>query len=158
MGNAFLIFRTCAWCKTCGRSYRIRPNFRGAKFSRIALSKHFTETIFADQGFRIYGILKFSDIKFHRLLKSVKTVKIMCLQYLDVHSIAFLQVTYSFIIALGSLYQTLNYIPSRSALQYFPKVRRLITVGQLGLAMDSTIKLVPEDPPIQDVFHQMSVL
>ena len=28
-------------------------NFRGAQFSRIALSKHFAETIFADQGFRV---------------------------------------------------------------------------------------------------------
>ena len=33
------------------REYRIRPNFRGAQFSRIVLSKHFAETIFADQGF-----------------------------------------------------------------------------------------------------------
>ena len=31
--------------------YRIRPNFRGAQFSRIAISKHFAETIFADQEF-----------------------------------------------------------------------------------------------------------
>ena len=36
--------------------YRIRPNFRGAQFSRIALSKHFAETIFADQGFRVIRV------------------------------------------------------------------------------------------------------
>ena len=28
--------------------YRIRPNFRGTQFSRIAIFKHFAETIFAD--------------------------------------------------------------------------------------------------------------
>ena len=30
-------------------SYRIRPNFRSAQFSRIAIFKHFAETIFADR-------------------------------------------------------------------------------------------------------------
>ena len=35
------------------RLYRIRPNFRGAQFPRIALSKHFAETIFMDQEFRV---------------------------------------------------------------------------------------------------------
>ena len=33
--------------------YRIRPNFRGAQFSQIAISKHFVETIFADQEFQV---------------------------------------------------------------------------------------------------------
>ena len=33
--------------------------FRGAQFLRIAISKHFVETIFADQEFRVYGIQKF---------------------------------------------------------------------------------------------------
>ena len=75
-----------------------------------------------------------------------------------VDHIAFMQTTYSSIIAFTSLHQALNYIPSRSVLQCFPKVRQLITVGQLWLAMDSTIKLLPEDPPVQKVFHQMSVL
>ena len=45
-------------------AYRIRPNFRGPQFSRIALSKHFAETIFTDQEFRVYGILKFTSLIF----------------------------------------------------------------------------------------------
>ena len=33
-------------------SYSMAANFRGARFSRIAVFKNFAETIFADQGFR----------------------------------------------------------------------------------------------------------
>ena len=43
----------------CVCAYCIRPNFRGAQFSRIAISEHFAETIFVDQEFGVYGILKF---------------------------------------------------------------------------------------------------
>ena len=63
--------------------YRIRPNFCGAQFSWIALSKHFAETIFADQEFRVYGILKFRELNFRGLLKSAKTAKIMHRENLD---------------------------------------------------------------------------
>ena len=66
-------------------TYHIRPNFRGAQFSRIAISKHFAETIFADQEFRVYSILKFRELNFRRLLKSVKTTKITRLENLDVY-------------------------------------------------------------------------
>ena len=65
--------------------YRIRPNFRGAQFSRVALSKHFAETIFADEEFRIYSILKFRELNFRGLLKSAKTAKIMRLKNLDAY-------------------------------------------------------------------------
>ena len=59
--------------------YRIRPNFRGAQFSWIAISKeHFAETIFADQEFRVYSILKFS----------AKTAKITRLENLDAYGIS----------------------------------------------------------------------
>ena len=44
--------------------YRIRPNFQGAQFSLIAISKYFAETIFADQEFLIYGILTFRELIF----------------------------------------------------------------------------------------------
>ena len=53
--------------------YRISPNFRGGQFSRIAISKHFAETIFADQEFQVYG------------LGSAKTAKITRLEKLDVY-------------------------------------------------------------------------
>ena len=78
--------------------YRIPPNFRGAQFSRIAIPKHFAETIFADQEFRVYGIplllalhfekvygiLKFRELNFRRLLGSAKTAKITRLENLGV--------------------------------------------------------------------------
>ena len=57
--------------------YRIRPNFQGAQFLRIAISKHFAETIFADQVFRVYDILKFRGLNFRGLLGSTK---ITCLK------------------------------------------------------------------------------
>ena len=71
------------------RAYRIRPNFRGAQFSRIAISKHFVETIFADQEFRVYGILKFRQLNFRGLLAtgSAKTAKITCLENLHLYDI-----------------------------------------------------------------------
>ena len=42
------------------RLYRIRPNFQGTQFLQVAISKHFAETIFADQGFQVYSVLQFS--------------------------------------------------------------------------------------------------
>ena len=44
--------------------YCIRPNFRGAQL----ISKHFTETIFVDREFRVYGILKFCELNLRGLL------------------------------------------------------------------------------------------
>ena len=67
------------------RIYRIRPNFRGAQFSRIAISKHFVETIFAGEEFRVYDILKFRMLNFHGLLGLAKTMKIACLEILGVY-------------------------------------------------------------------------
>ena len=43
-------------------AYCIHPDFRGAQFSQIATSKHFAETICADQGFWVYGIPKFRQL------------------------------------------------------------------------------------------------
>ena len=54
----------------------MRPNFRAAQFSRIAISKHFAEAIFADQEFR-------------GLLKSAKTAKIASIENLDVYSMLY---------------------------------------------------------------------
>ena len=67
------------------QEHRIRPNFWGAQFSRIAISKHFAETVFVDQEFRVYGIQKFRELNFRGLLKSVKTAKIMRRKNLDVY-------------------------------------------------------------------------
>ena len=44
--------------------YHICPNFRGAQFSQIAISKHFAETIFVDQEFGVYGIPIFHMLNF----------------------------------------------------------------------------------------------
>ena len=63
----------------------MHPNFRGAQFSRIAISKHFAETIFAEQAFRVYGIVKFRKLNFRGLLESAKTAKITGLENLDVY-------------------------------------------------------------------------
>ena len=41
---------TCT-CTIRKRNYRIAPNFRGTKFSRISLLQIFVEINFADQGF-----------------------------------------------------------------------------------------------------------
>ena len=68
--------------------YRIRLNFQGTQFSPIAISKHFTETIFADQEFPVYGILKFRELNFHELLKSAKTAKSTHLENLDIYGSA----------------------------------------------------------------------
>ena len=46
--------------------------FRGAQFSRIAISKHLAETIFADQEFRVYGIQKFRQPNFRGLLYTIR--------------------------------------------------------------------------------------
>ena len=59
--------------------YRICPNFRDTQFSRIVLSKQFAETIFADQEFRVYGIINFASLKFREL-------KITQRENLDVYS------------------------------------------------------------------------
>ena len=56
-----------------------------AQFLRIAFSKHFAETIFMDQEFRVYSILKFRELNFRGLLKSAKTVKIMHFENLDTY-------------------------------------------------------------------------
>ena len=69
----------------CSCAYRIRPNFRGAQFSRIGISKQFAETIFVDQEFRVYGILKFRELNFRGLLESAKTAKTTLLENLDVY-------------------------------------------------------------------------
>ena len=42
--------------------YRIRTNFQGTQFSQIAISKHFTQTIFSNQEFRVHGILNFVSL------------------------------------------------------------------------------------------------
>ena len=63
-------------------SYCIHPNFRGAQFPRIAISKQFAETIFADQEFRVYNSLKIRELNFRGLLKFAK---IMRLENLDVY-------------------------------------------------------------------------
>ena len=63
----------------------MRQNFQAAQFSQIAISKHFTETIFADQEFRVYGFVKFCELNFRGLLKSAKTAKITRLENLDIY-------------------------------------------------------------------------
>ena len=63
----------------------MRPNFRAAQFSRIAISKKIAETIFADQQFRVYGFVKFRELDIRELLKSVKTAKITRPENLDVY-------------------------------------------------------------------------
>ena len=54
--------------KVGSRDYCIRPTFQGTQFSWIAISKHFVETSFADQGFGVYSIPKFHKLNFHGLL------------------------------------------------------------------------------------------
>ena len=71
---------------------------------------------------------------------------------LDAWSIvAFLQTSNSFIVAFGSLRQALYHILSGSVLQCLSGISQLISVGQLGFAIDSAVELLPEDPPVQDV-------
>ena len=60
--------------------FHIRPHFQGTQFSQIALSKHFAETIFVDQEFRVYSTKKFCQLNFRGLLKSTKTTIIMSLK------------------------------------------------------------------------------
>ena len=48
-------------------------------------SRHFAETIFADQEFRIYDILIFRERNFRGLLGSAKTAKITRLENLEVY-------------------------------------------------------------------------
>ena len=43
----FVVVNRWSSARLC--TYRIRPNFQGAQFSRIAIFKQFAETIFADQ-------------------------------------------------------------------------------------------------------------
>ena len=61
-------------------SYRIAPNFRGAKFSRIVLLKHFVEMNFADQQF-LMAVPVFLNISRSLIFavreESTKTAKIM---------------------------------------------------------------------------------
>ena len=81
----------CACAQHNGLRYlitRIRPNFWGAQFLRIAISKHFAGKIFADQEFWKYSILKFHALNFRGLLKSAKTAKIMRLENLDIYGSA----------------------------------------------------------------------
>ena len=77
------------WKQMSDGKYRIGPNFWGVQFSRIAISKQFMETIFADQEFRVYSILKFHVRNFHGLPGSVKTAKITRLENLDVYGMFF---------------------------------------------------------------------
>ena len=67
--------------------YHIRPNFRATQFSQITISKHFAETIFVDQKFQVYCILKFRELVFWGLLGSAKNAQITCLENLDVYGI-----------------------------------------------------------------------
>ena len=63
----FVIFALLSRVTECRHTYRISPNFRGAQFFRIPVSKHRAETIFADQEFqefRVYGILKLRWLNF----------------------------------------------------------------------------------------------
>ena len=66
------------------------PNFRGAKFSRIGLLKHFAEINFADRRFLmaapiIRNILRSSIFAVRE--ESAKTVKIMRLENLALYGI-----------------------------------------------------------------------
>ena len=68
----------------------MHPHFQATQFSRIAISmQHFAETIFADQEFRVYGFVKFRELNFRELLKSVKTAKITRLENLDVYGMLY---------------------------------------------------------------------
>ena len=51
----------------------------------MAIAKHFVETIFVDQEFRVYGILKLFQLNFRGLLGSAKTMKITRLENLDIY-------------------------------------------------------------------------
>ena len=82
MNTEFIVYCTEAKWNPGGH-----PNFRGAQFPQIAISKHFAETIFVDQEFRVYGNLNFRELNFRGLLKSVKTAKITLFENLDVYSI-----------------------------------------------------------------------
>ena len=55
------VIQRALWWKKCERPcYTIYVHiFEAYSFLRIAISKHFVETIFADQEFQVYGILKF---------------------------------------------------------------------------------------------------
>ena len=69
-------------------TYRIAPNFRGAKFSRIGLLKHFAEINFADQRFLmavpvLRNILR--SLIFAVREESAKTTKIMRLENLALY-------------------------------------------------------------------------
>ena len=69
--SVFLWYTITKKNKKLNTQYCIRPKFRGTQFSRIAISKHFTETIFTNQKFqefRVYGILKFRELNFRGLL------------------------------------------------------------------------------------------
>ena len=50
--ECFVTYVTVLFCLV-GFIYRIAPNFRGTKFSRISLLQIFAEINFADQGFPI---------------------------------------------------------------------------------------------------------
>ena len=72
--------------------YCIRLNFRGAQFSRIAISKHFAETIFANQEFqkfRVYGILKFCELNFRELLGIHENCEKICTSKICMYTIYF---------------------------------------------------------------------
>ena len=66
--------------------FTVRPSFQGTQFSRIAISKHFAETTFADQEFRVYRILKFHVPDFRGLLGTAETAKTTRLENLHVYS------------------------------------------------------------------------
>ena len=53
----------------------------------IAIPKQFVETIFADQEFRVYGVLKFRELSFRELLGIRENHEILRLENLDIYSI-----------------------------------------------------------------------
>ena len=64
--------------------YNIRPNFCGAQFPQIAISKHFAETIFVHQEFpefRVLGILKFRQLNFCENCENYVPQKFGCIRY-----------------------------------------------------------------------------
>ena len=74
------------------RPYRIEPNFRGAKFSRIGLLKHFVEINFAEQRFLIAMPVFRNNSRsliFVVREESAKTAKIMRLENLVLYGTHF---------------------------------------------------------------------
>ena len=81
--------------------YHIGQIFRGSQFSRIAISKHFAETVFADQELRVYGLLKFHELNFRGLLGirgnhgNYALQKFGCIEYMYVCTVCMYVCMYS---------------------------------------------------------------